>query len=734
MGWDERVQTAFRTHAAQQVKKGRGKEQTGYKGPGQYHWLKNSYGYIPEIPDGRKRIFYNMQEVGVDMFLHNLEWTGDLKAAAEMFEAVAGVLDWEERVLDPQCDGLYQNWLNTWISDGHSYNGGNCAQSSAYNYRANHKMAEIARRLNKDSEPFEKRALKIKQAIQKTLWLPEKGVVAEYQDTIGNKLIHPSPELATIYHSIECETVDAFQAYQMLRFTETELRNERTIGRGGRLVWSSNWYPQNYSSCGLYPAENIHLAWAYFQNGQTAKAMEIMKGIGDGYFLGKNPGMVAHCMTGNGYNASSQDFSEISSMYLRTIVEGLFGVRFHLLEDNRQDYIEVAPHFPAEWEHASLKVKDIAVDYHRSGRRELLMVWCERPCRRVLKLPLRSVRVESMLLNGESIEYKIEPGINASYVVVETKQAGSLRLQIFHGEEKVPVLDYPTEIEVGCPIQLKASKGKILGYRDTSLMLGNIQNYGDRIYGRVTDKVGAHTVFVHVKSDMWEGWLAADFMVQEEPKQKPRFRQGLFQPIDISAYFNCELTESHNLLYLQPRPSGYSIGMRLNGRYGWDWNHKAFNAVVVDDEALRTCGGRYRTSSGLEFSTPAKGENVAFVSMWENFPDEMRIPLRGRAIELAVFFIGVTNPMQSRVENARFIIGYADGAEKSVQLVNPVIFDDWLNPAVQRENETVYFSDFNHGIVQRIELDSMKELESFTARAVANEVMVGLLGLNVWKE
>ena len=47
--------------------------------------------------------------------------------------------------------------------------------------------------------------------------------MAEYIDVIGNKLLHPSPELATIYHSIESEIVDPFQAYQMLLFTEDVL-------------------------------------------------------------------------------------------------------------------------------------------------------------------------------------------------------------------------------------------------------------------------------------------------------------------------------------------------------------------------------------------------------------------------------------------------------------------------------------------------------------------------------
>ena len=205
-GWHDRVEKAIRSHWAEIVKSDPckvekvwydGKERPDLDHEGtQYHHLQNSYGFIPCML-GRNDI-YNMQEVAVDMLLHHLEWTGDLKLANEIFDDLTGVLDWEERIFDPDGDGLYQNFLNTWISDGHSYNGGGCAQSSSYNYHANLMMAKIAEKLNRPGELFSARAKKIFDAMQSKLWLSEKGVFAEYIDTIGNKLVHPSPELSTI--------------------------------------------------------------------------------------------------------------------------------------------------------------------------------------------------------------------------------------------------------------------------------------------------------------------------------------------------------------------------------------------------------------------------------------------------------------------------------------------------------------------------------------------------------
>src|SRR5690606_34595292 len=103
-----------------------------------------------------------------------------------------------------------------------------------------------------------------------------------------------------------------------------------------------------------------------------------------------------------------------------------------------------------------------------------------------------------------------------------------------------------------------------------------------------------------------------------------------------------------------------------------------------------------------------------------NFPTELAIPLEGKGTELAVLLIGITNPMQTWVENGRLTVQYRDGSEEAVSLVNPVNFDDWLVAATQRENETVYFSDYNHAFVQRIRLDPAKELQSLAVRGTAN--------------
>lgn len=736
IGWHDRVVQAMRMHAASQVNGPVSTGEVGWDQSDQYHRLKASTGFIPEYPldrstgelQPRRNIFYNMQEVFVDHCLHHLEWTRDLGLARELFPVIAEVLDWEAQVLDPDGDGLYQNWLNTWISDAHAYNGGGCAQASAYNYRANTVMGHLAALLGFDGRRFHERAEKIRRAFQEILWLPEPGVVAEYVDTVGNRLVHPSPELASIYHAIESGIVDPFQAHQMLRFTRTDLRNESATPRAGRLVWSSNWYPPNYSSCGLYAAENAHLAWAYFITGQAREGQEILRGLVDAHFMGWTPGTVAHCLTGGGFSGGCPDFPDVTSMYLRLVVEGLFGARCNLLGNE----ITISPAMPEDWRNARMKIPDLELVYERRRRTEGLTIRCTMPATRIIRLPMRASSVEAVVLDGEPCEYRIEPEIGRSVVVVCTEQTGEVTLSVTHGKRAIPRLAYAAEVPANGCWHVTIRGGTIIDHQDPSSALHRTRRTSRRLSGLAAGQPGWHTAFVLCQKDDWSGWLAADFLiVAPTVATRPLCPAEEFTPVDISPLLNVSLTEIHAQKYLEPRPKGYSIMTRVNGRFGWDWNASGFNGVVVDDSRLLQDEGRFVTESGLAFSLAPTGPNAAAVSVWENFPTELSVPLTGRARELAVFLIGVTNPMQSRVENGRIDVQYADGGCESVMLVNPDNFDDWLGAAVQTRNETVYFSDHNHGIVQRVALDPARELQALRVCAVANEVIVGVLGVSI---
>ena len=86
--------------------------------------------------------------------------------------------------------------------------------------------------LGKMEQSYEKEAGKILAAINKNLWMSDKGWYAEYKDLLGNKLLHPSAGLWTIYHAIDSKVPDAFKAYQALRYIDKHIPHIPVIAKG----------------------------------------------------------------------------------------------------------------------------------------------------------------------------------------------------------------------------------------------------------------------------------------------------------------------------------------------------------------------------------------------------------------------------------------------------------------------------------------------------------------------
>ena len=244
---------------------------------------------------------YNMTEMWLSFIAHYYAWTGDAAYLRSLWPAIRDAVGYEKRVFDMDGDNLYENYANTYITDAHWHNGGNCTQASAYMYRGNLLAAEAARLVGQSPEPFLAESARIRAAMNRVLWMKNKGVYAEWKDVLGEKLLHPEPELGSIYLSIDCGVADPFQAYQMLRFTEWGLPNYAFEERGpqpfddgyyrpgstyefpqpmqAREVKSSNWHPLVVSCQECSPGEQMDTARAYYKLGLNDRAFPLVKAI-----------------------------------------------------------------------------------------------------------------------------------------------------------------------------------------------------------------------------------------------------------------------------------------------------------------------------------------------------------------------------------------------------------------------------------------------------------------------
>ena len=344
---------------------------------------------------------------------------------------------------------------------------------------------------------------------------------------------------------------------------------------------------------------------------------------------------------------------------------------------------------------------------------------------------MRTCRLDFVTLDGEPVPYKIAAAANHSFLVVETDKVGRFQLCVMHGVGSVPTVTVPDTVLSGNRFAIEVGDGTIADVYDVSETLKDVAVVGNKVYATATDVAGDHTLFLRCVSGEYDAWLAADYsIVKEEQPEEPQ-EDKPFETVDISKFFNCNMTRVHEQAYTSPRPQGYSMGVFQNGRHSHTWSQKGRHVAYIDDTFFRNSGGIVHTPSGIPFATPAESENLACVSIFDNFPTAINIPLEGKGQELAVLFVASTYCMQSYVENARITVTYADGTTDHIKLVYPINIDDWLTSALTTEGEIFYFNDFNHATVQKIRLDAHKELASIRIEAVANEVILGVVGISI---
>jgi hypothetical protein len=172
-----------------------------------------SDGYITRNPNGYVGAHHYDMNLGfVDQVLNHFNYTGDTAYVKKLWPFLKRHLAWEKKNFDADGDGLYDAYAAIWASDAMQYSGGGVTHSTAYNYRAFKEAARLAKLIGEDGTGYEKEAKKILAAINKQLWMTEKGWYAEFKDLLGNKLLHPSAGLWTIYHTIDSKVPDVFKA------------------------------------------------------------------------------------------------------------------------------------------------------------------------------------------------------------------------------------------------------------------------------------------------------------------------------------------------------------------------------------------------------------------------------------------------------------------------------------------------------------------------------------------
>ena len=234
------------------------------------------------------------------------------------------------------------------------------------------------------------------------------------------------------------------------------------------------------------------------------------------------------------------------------------------------------------------------------------------------------------------------------------------------------------------------------------------------------------------------------------------------QALDLSKYFNDKVTNIFKNQYLSPRPKTATLQLPTQGI--GDWTHP-LKTAEIDDKGLRKLAGennRVVLPNGIPFSTPSDTlqSNILFTSQWDNYPKEATIGLTGKASHAYLLMAGSTNPMQSRLVNGAVIIFYADNTADTLLLKNPEtwwpIEQDYMDdgfaftidaarPVRIHLKTGKIVSEYKNGIAEYngkmieggaatvldMPLNATKTLKELKLQAIANDVVIGLMGLTL---
>ncbi|WP_438483200.1 DUF4450 domain-containing protein [Oleiharenicola lentus] len=640
---------------------------------------------------------YDMNLVYIDAVFRHLLWTGDLTFARELWPVIQRHLAWEKRLFrrefttNGETLPLYEAYAAIWASDDLQYHGGGVTHASAYNFYHHTTAARVAKLLGEDATPYEREAALIARGMRAHLWLEGPGTFAEFKDSLGRQLVHPSAALWTIYHTIDSHAATPREAGRMVDYVKQNLPALPIHGPGVpndaeyHVYATTNWMPYEWSINNVVMGENLHTALAFWQAGRPQEAWELTKGsLLAAMFMGICPGNVGSMSYLDVYRRESQrDFADGSGVTSRAIVEGLFGVRPDLLDGT----LRLAPGFPEAWDHASIAHGDFEFDYRRSGARETFKVVSKftRPLKLHMQLPAHG-RSAQVNINGVQVSAQIE-------------EDGSLIVQPASVADR-----YVIEV-----IWQGAKRSLVV----TSAPTPNSE------------------------SPAQPAWL------------EPISPQATFTPVDLQSAFNDRVTQIFRNEYRAPRSKFVSLALPKQGLGGWAGSFAA--TAEIDDGGLRRAG-EVKLTNGVVFKTPASPDapNALFTSHWENYPIEKTVSLHGSASAVYLLMAGSTNWMQSRIDNGEVIVTYTDGTTDRLALRNPetwwpieqdYFIDDYQfrhdapRPwRVSLKTGEVYSSKGvgakipgGAATVLALSLDPKKQLHSLTVRALANEVVIGLL-------
>jgi len=408
----------------------------------------------------------------------------------------------------------------------------------------------------------------------------------------------------------------------------------------------------------------------------------------------------------------------------------LFGYR----PDYPNGVVTLAPQLPSDWDHASIKTPDFSLAAKGSQYR----IELTRPAALELRLPVRAKRVAAVTVNGQPVEWDLLPAYGRSEIRVRVPATKAATVEIACVDPLPQFGAVPLEVGAGGNPRPPVGDARLLEY-DT-----------------IPANAGYHLIDALVQVGEALQWRLFKVKVNDPRADAARAARvfekvpadARWECLDLSRQFNGDIRTIFQQQYLSPRPETCSLRLATDGYSTWqmmlDAKHRPPTVDLAGAAALLDPSRRLRTPQGVPFAWADGKTNIAFTSMWDNWPRQVTVPVNRKAEGLWLLVCGFTNPMQGRIANAELRLKYADGGVEKLELVPPFNFwslcpfgrvdydyqrDAFALPKVPPP--TVQLGNNCRAILINQRLRPDVALESVTLETLSQEVIIGLMGASL---
>lgn len=676
-----------------------------------------STGYICRNPNRNDQMHhYDMNLNYIDELLWHFQYDADTAYMRKMWPVIKRHLAWEKLNFDSDNDHLYDAYCCIWASDALYYSDGAVTHSSAYNYRGNLLAAKIAEKIGEDAEPYRREAEAIRKAMNERLWLEGKDAYvpnptdimtgkrtvtpnhwAEYQDKMGYQRKHADAALWSIYTPIDCGVGNPSQMYEATRYVTSHIPHIDVEIAGQehsdyQVISTSDWLPYAWSINNVASAEIMHTALAYFEAGNSAEGYRLMKSnIMDQMYLGQSPANFGQI---NYYDAARgecyRDFGDNVGISSRTLIQGFFGIVPQALDGK----CIIRPGFPLSWDSCEVKTPYLSYKYKKVANDKAIITVTQH-----FSSPLQMVA----RINGAKGEYTDYAGTTA--------------------QEQTFLVDIPQNAE------------------EKSVLPSHDNAVGTTLSASGSDAITPESLGL-------KGMTAGE--------KNARM-------VDMSKAFNANVTDIFRNEYVSPRPTSTTLQIPVQGI--GEWCHPTYCPEITDSVFRSLAKGDRFEVEGIPFATPQQGNNIAFTSLWDNYPSSLTIKVKSQKASVAhILLAGSTNHMQTHIDNALIIARYNDGTSDTLRLIPPFnycpIEQDYyvdgkafqtveprpvriclgtgtvsrdLGTALSIKPDEVYGREIPGGAAQMLSMPlcPTKKLQSFSLVPLANDIVVGIMGITL---